>query len=95
MAHLVSSDLAAHLLAYWPLLALWGALALFALVRVWRSRCSGIGLKIFWSVISIAAPVIGPLCAIAFVRILPPHGESVPPRVFPSGSRGGWTGGWK
>ncbi len=79
----------AHVIAFHALFAV------FALRRIWCARGESPAVRIFWAILCIAIPVIGPIMAFAFVQIQGKHGESVPPtRYFgSSGSGGGWHGG--
>lgn len=65
-----------------------------ALWRLWRQNAASLPAKIFWSSLAAIIPVIGPILAMGFGRVLRPHGESTPPTIFPIGD-GNWRGGWK
>ena len=49
--------------------------------------------KIFWSILAVIIPVIGPIMAMGFGRVPRPHGESTPPTRSWMGDS--WTGGWR
>lgn len=96
METLSSLGLFGYLLLHWKILVVALSLSVFALLRIWRSRCAVLQLKIFWTVIVLLAPVVGALFALAFVRIRRPHGEAIPPTRGPAGSMlSGWQSGWK
>ena len=68
-------------------------LAFFALRRIWRARAEAPVVRVFWALLCVAVPVIGPIMAFAFVQIQGKHGESVPPTRYYGGGGGGWHGG--
>lgn len=96
METLSSLGLSGYLLLHWKILVVALALAVFAFLRIWRSRCAVLPLKIFWTVIVAIAPIVGALFALAFVRIRPRHGEAIPPTRGPAGTMlSGWQSGWR
>lgn len=66
--------------------------AFFALRRIWRARDETMVVRIFWAVITLVLPVIGPIMALGFVQIQGKHGEAIPP-IRMGGGGSGWTGG--
>jgi hypothetical protein len=64
-----------------------------ALRRVWHKNAARLPSKIFWSLLATVIPVIGPILAVGFGRVLRPHGESTPPTRPWMGDS--WTGGWR
>lgn len=64
-----------------------------ALRRVWCQNAASLPAKIFWSILAVIIPVIGPIMAMGFGRVPRPHGESTPPTRSWMGDS--WTGGWR
>lgn len=96
MESVISLDTIDHIVKFLPFLFCLLLLNIFALVHIWRSKCASAGVKTIWTLMTLGVPVAGALCAFAFVRILPTHGESIPPAYMPNGGRlGTWRGGWK
>lgn len=75
-------------------LSLHALFLVIALRRLWHKNAAGLPAKIFWSILAVIIPVIGPILAMGFGRVLRPHGESTPPIIFPIGD-GNWRGGWR
>lgn len=66
--------------------------AFFALRRIWRAREEAPAARIFWAIICVCIPVIGPIMALGFARLQRKHGDSIPPSRWGGGSSG-WHGG--
>lgn len=64
-------------------------LAFFGLRRIWRAREETLFIRLFWSVICLAVPVIGPIMALGFAQLQGKHGEAIPPGYGGTDWRGG------